>query len=333
MWKEVKKLIRENSSFLLTSHINPDGDGLGSAAFLLELLLSLGKKARFVSPNAVPEKFTFLDKNHLFEEYDEQQDYHEQVLIVLDAHSLDRIGPIAKIVNNKPKIKTLAIDHHPISHPFAKLNVIDDRACSVGAMLYTLAKEFGYEPSLEAAQGLYTSVICDTGRFSYSCTNRKAHKIADECIKLGVDPDFMYSQLFQKVSLAEFNVFKKAIQRMKLYFDDTVIVHKILLEDYQDTGVNLHDLDYIHDFNKALENIECIIVLSELSPSQTRISLRSNGYLDTGSLMRELGGGGHSKAAGVSLQVGIEQAQQIVLELVKDKLVQNSSDEYMMKSK
>lgn len=332
MWKEVKKIIKENNRFLITTHINPDGDGIGSACLMIELLHFLGKEVKLIVPGAVPEKFHFLNFRELFEVYDSEKAYSCDVFFLLDAHAKERMGEAAKIVEQN-ECKTIAIDHHPITSTFADLNIIDERACSCGAMIFTLCKEFGFDLNLEAATGLYSSVICDTGRFSYASTNRKAHKIADDCIKAGVDPDAMYEKLFQKVSLAEFNAFKKAMQRMELYFQDRVIVHTILLSDYEDTGVALQDLDYIHEFNKSVENIECIVVLSELSAKQTRVSLRSKGYLDTGCLMRELGGGGHSKAAGVTLEKPIGEAKEIVLALLEEQLAQNSSDHYILKSK
>jgi bifunctional oligoribonuclease and PAP phosphatase NrnA len=298
----------------------------------MELLLFLGKEVVFVSPSMIPEKFQFLDFHNFFQVYEENKDYPCDIFFLLDAHSKERMGKLSSVLD-KQNCKTIAVDHHPLTETFADVNVIDDKACSAGSMIFILCKEFGFDLTLEAATGLYCSVICDTGRFSYASTNRKAHKIADDCIKAGVDPDAMYVRLFQKVSLAEFNTFKKAMQRMELYFADRVIIHTILLCDYENAGVAIQDLDYIHEFNKSIENIECVVVLSELSSKQTRLSLRSNGYLDTGSLMRVLGGGGHSKAAGVTLQKPIEEAKKIVLSLLEEQLAQNSNEEYILKLK
>ena len=126
MWQELKKLIKEQSSFILTTHINPDGDGIGSACALLELLLEVGKKARFVSPDPIPPRFLFLDKHNLFEEYSKQGNYSQtDVLIVLDAHKKERIGRVQDLLDLH-NVTTVVIDHHPESISIGDINLIDE---------------------------------------------------------------------------------------------------------------------------------------------------------------------------------------------------------------
>lgn len=318
MWREIKKKINKYERFAITTHIHPDGDGIGSATALIELLIQMGKKAIFLSPTSIASKFEFLDFHGLHEVFQESKDYRDiDMLIVVDTHKKNRIGPVTKLLDN-PSLEVVCIDHHHINEPLSSNYVIDSKSCCVGAMIYTLYKECGYPLNLNAATGIYTSVICDTGRFSYASTSRKAHKIADECIKVGVDPDLMHSQLFQNVSLAEFAVFRKALQRVEFYFDHRVIIQRILCRDYEETGVAIEDLEYIHEFSKSLENIECTVVLRELSPKKTRVSIRSNGYLNTVQLLRSMGGGGHRKAAGVICKESVEKVKQKVLLLLED---------------
>jgi len=144
------------------------------------------KKVRFVCDSPIPSKFSFLDCHHLFESYQEGRNYKDfEVVVVLDTHKKERIGRLASLTN---ELLTICIDHHLAIDPiFTPYHMIDPKACCVGAMIYTLYKECGFELDINAASGIYASVLCDTGRFCYSSTSRKAHKIADECIKIGVN--------------------------------------------------------------------------------------------------------------------------------------------------
>lgn len=310
----------------MTTHVNPDGDGIGAACALTELLLQMGKKVRFVCDSPIPRKFAFLDYHGTHEEYDPKGKYDDiDVVIVLDANKRDRIGRVSTLID-RPGIVTLCIDHHEIADPFTPYVAIDPKACSVGAMVYTLYKENGYDLNSSAAQGIYTSVICDTGRFSYSSTSRKAHKIADECIKLGVDPDLMYSKLFQHISLEEIKIFALALQGMETYLDKKVGVQQIRKEACLAVGgVDLEhiDLEYIHDFNNLVEDIQCFVLLREISDDRIRVSIRSKTDLDISHLVRSLGGGGHANAGGLLWKGPIGEIKGKILDLLREMLDKN----------
>jgi len=328
MWREIKKIIHQNDDFVITTHINPDGDGVGAATALVELLLKMGKRVRFVCDSVIPEKFRFLDYHGLFQEYHPNIDFRGvQVLLVLDAHRKDRIGQLIDLAED-PNVVSVCIDHHNISETFTPYLAIDPLSCSVGAMVYTLYKECGYELNKNSATGIYASILCDTGRFSYSSTSRKAHKVADECIKLGVDPDSMYSHLFEHVTLGQFRVFLKAMQRMETHLDNRVVVQRILREDYEGIGeeaidIEHIDLEYIHELSKRIDGVECAVILHELPDDRVRISLRSKSNLDISQLMESLGGGGHQRAAGAVWNGSLPEVKELLL---------NSLDE-MLKSK
>lgn len=323
MWRDIKKLLHHYRNFLLTTHVNPDGDGIGSAAALIELLHSMGKQAKFVCDSPIPSKFQFLDFHHRHESYDPACAYDEvEVVIILDTHRKDRLGRLVSLVE-RPHIVTICIDHHLPTEVFTPYLAIDENACSVGAMVYTLYKESGFDLGLNAAIGVYASVICDTGRFSYSSTNRKAHKIADECIKLGVDPDLMHSRLFQHVSIAQIKMFANTLQHMELHLDNKVVIQQIFCDDYAKMSAEIPniehiDLEYILDFNKQIEDVECIVLLRELPNKHVRVSLRSTTPdLDIGNVMRSLGGGGHKNAAGVSWHGSLQEVKVKILEQLK----------------
>lgn len=321
MWRDVKKIIQSNEVFLLTTHINPDGDGVGASVALAELLLMMGKQVRFVCDGPLPDKFAFLDQRGLYEQYGpEHANLVVDVMVVLDTHRKERIGRV-----EAQGATVVCIDHHTLGEMFTPHTVLDPKASSAGAMIYTLFKESGYALNFNAAQAIYASIVWDTGRFSYSSTDRKAHKIADECIKLGVDPDTIHSRLFQRVPVAQIPLFARALGGMELYLGGKVAVQMVTLEDCRALGVDeaeLEDLDlgYIHEFNKWIENVECAVFLCELPKGGVRLSMRSQGDVDLSKVVQVFGGGGHAKAAGALSDDGVEATKQRVLELIQEQI-------------
>ncbi|MDP1835894.1 MAG: bifunctional oligoribonuclease/PAP phosphatase NrnA [Chlamydiales bacterium] len=327
MWREIKRILQKHDHFLVTTHVNPDGDGVGAACALTELLLHRGKHVRFVCDSPVPNKLRFLDYHGLHEQFDPHSDYSEvEVVIVLDANRRERVGGVGAILD-RPGVISICIDHHQITNCFADVSAIDPRACSVGAMIYTLCKEFGFDINRQAAYGIYTSILCDTGRFSYSSTTRKAHKIADECIKLGVDPDQMYDQLFQQLTVSQLQIFSRALQGMELHLGNRVLVQVLRLEECRAIGIDAPelenlDLEYILEFDKSVGDIECVALLREVGHDKVRISLRATADLDLTSLTHTLGGGGHPKAAGALVMGSIEEVKRKLLEGLEAVLAQ-----------
>lgn len=322
MWRDIKNIIQSHHHFVLTTHLNPDGDGIGSACALTELLLQTGKEARLICDSPIPQKFSFLDYHHTHEIYDPRDSYKDcQVLIVLDAHKRERIGRVAELID-RPGVITICIDHHEVAAPFTPYLFIDPKACSVGAMIHSLYKESGCDLNLRAATGIYASILCDTGRFSYSSTSHQAHKIADECIKLGVDPDFIHIQLFQHVTLGEIKIFAMALQGMETHFDNKVAIQYIRKEVCNQiqgcSAADLEhiDLEYIHEFNHLIEEVQCFILLREVGENRVRVSMRSKTDLDISSIMQTLGGGGHANAAGLLWNGSTEEVKERILELL-----------------
>jgi phosphoesterase RecJ-like protein len=319
MWRDIKRLFKTHESFILTTHVNPDGDGIGTACALTELLILEGKKVRFVCDSGIPARFAFLNYQGAHEEYDPNTSYEgAEVLVVLDTHKRERIGRVADLIE-RYQLVTACIDHHkPAEKVFTDYYAIDPKACAVGAMVSTLYKESGYDLNVRAATGIYTSIVCDTGRFSYASTTRKAHKIADECIKLGVEPEEMYDLLYQQTSFKQMEYFANGLKRMKAFFDGRLVIQHVPQEEYvvEETEHEAVDLEHIHEFYKTIKGVECIVLLCE-DLNTIRVSMRSKGDIDAYQLIRSLGGGGHKRAAGVNLEGSLDEVEEIILKILK----------------
>lgn len=326
MWREIKRILQRFHHFLVTTHINPDGDGIGASCALIELLLHYKKQVRFVCDGPIPSKLKFLDHHGLYEPYSSNGLYNQiEVVIVLDANTQERIGGVKSITQN-PGVLSICIDHHEKQDCFAHYTAIDSRSCSCGAMIYALCKELGFALNRQAAEGIYTSILCDTGRFSYASTNQRAHKIAQECIKLGVDPDQMYDRLFQQLSLPHLHIFSYALQSIELHLGNRVLIQTLKTSQCLSTGLSASeleklDLEYILEFSKLVNGVECIALLRETTEGAVRISLRATKSIDLAPLTKFLGGGGHRKASGALIKGSIEEVKQRLLEGFKVSLL------------
>lgn len=319
MWLPIIEALKKHHHFVITTHIHPDGDGIGSAAALIELLHSLGKKCRFISDSPIPEKYKFLDFHQVFEEYDPNRTdlSHVDAVIIVDTSMPNRVGRLASLLDNK-HIVSICIDHHPFEEAFTDYALVDSHSCATGALVHGLFEKAGIPMNIRAASGIYLSILCDTCRFSNSCASGLAHKIADECIEVGVDPDEMHSRVFQHVPLAEIRIFAAALQRMETYLDDKVVVQEIRQEDFAalgSQGLELEhiDLDYILEFNKSIQEVQCIVLLRELADEQVRVSLRSKPDFDIREVVKKLGGGGHSNAAGANVSGSLDYVKKLVI--------------------
>jgi phosphoesterase RecJ-like protein len=275
---------------------------------------------RLVCDSPFPVRLGFLDPRRLYEPFSPQADYSQEgVIIVLDTHCLKRVGRVADLIT-KASRTIICIDHHLPTHFFTPHTVIDPQACSVGAMIYTLFKEMGHSLNLTAANGIYASIVCDTGRFSYASTSRKAHKLADECLRIGVDPDEVHTHLFQQIPSAHLRVLGRVLGRMELYAQGRLVVQMIAKEDYEDLGVDPNDLDFIIELNKSVQGAQGGLLLRELPSGQIRLSARGSASVNVERPMKALGGGGHTRAAGAVLPGPLEVAKDRAVRLLMAEL-------------
>jgi bifunctional oligoribonuclease and PAP phosphatase NrnA len=314
MWRQVKELIQNKKEILLVTHQNPDGDGIGSCSALIELLNLLGKQGCLLTEEPIPAKFNFLNFRDAFYSLDGKiPERTPEAIFILDTHEEKRLGKVYQWIEAFPKVPIICIDHHCFTDSIADIQIIDEKACCCGSMVYTFFKELGIPLTLNAAKGIYTSVMCDTGRFSHSSTCRKTHKIADECIKIGVDPHYIYSEVYQQVSLKHIQYFMHSLERMEMYYSNRVVIQEISSEDCKKLGDDFDDLEFMHEFHKRIDVVEFVILLKEIELNKIRVSMRTKSNVDLTLIMHLFGGGGHPKAAGATINGGLEEVKQKLL--------------------
>ena len=306
MFKDLIKVIKEKQNFVITTHINPDGDGLGSEIAFFHLLKNLGKEVSLINQDPPPVTYSFLDKKGDFCVYS-RESHHEifnsaDVFLAIDLSSPDRLGAVEEELKNN-NIYSVCFDHHPPDKKFADLHVVNENASSIGEMIYDLAKEMGLNTTKDIALGIYVSILTDTGSFKYTNTSSKTHMIAAELLKYGIEPYNIYKNIYENNSYQKILLMGKMLNTFQLDESNKLAWAVVTQKALKETGFDFssEDKEGFIDILRSLNGIEVVLMFSEKEKDVIKISLRSKGNIDVNQIAMKFGGGGHPFAAGITL--------------------------------
>jgi bifunctional oligoribonuclease and PAP phosphatase NrnA len=307
------RLVRAKTSFLITGHMRPDGDLCGTAIALRCALVSLGRKARIVLPEKPPERYLHMDGAEHLEVFDGSK-LEADAVFVLDSAGLDRIGPVAAALPaNAPIVN---IDHHLSNTGFGDVSWVEPEYSSTGEMLYELAKEGGWPLPGVACRGLYAAIVTDTGRFSYSNTGAGTLRTAAELVEFGVSPASMARLLYRSKSERELRLQERALASLKLAAGGRISTMSLYFSDFQELGAQPTDAQDLAALTVSMAGVELGAFLYELEAGKvTKCSLRGTGTVDVSKLASRFGGGGHAAASGCQLEMGLDEARALVIEV------------------
>jgi phosphoesterase RecJ-like protein len=304
---------------VLTSHINPDGDGVGSMVALADRLRSGGTEATIVTPSQAPRSLRFVYGDlPVFDAKDPAAAdplNAADLIAVLDTAEKHRLGAVGDYLD---RTAAVIIDHHPPVGPaLAEPAIRDPSACATGELIFDLLSLDDRPISALAADGLYVAIATDTGSFQFSNTTARTHEIAAELVRGGVDPESMYRRLYGTFSRGGLALIRRALETLEVDPLSPVawvaIDHKVLRE----CSASSDDMEGLVEYPRRLTGIEVGLFFRGLSGDRTKVSLRSNGDVNVSTIAQELGGGGHEKASGIVLDLGLEAAVNAVLERVR----------------
>jgi phosphoesterase RecJ-like protein len=303
-WKELEQRIQFASSLLITTHQNPDADGLGSELALYRLLKKMGKEVFILNISPTPSSLTFMDPEQLCRRYvpSEHRDLIGKIdlALVLDAGSFVRIGQLGEDIL-AAKIPVIAIDHHPReNNPIYLQEIVNDRDCSVGRMIYDLIMYCCPEHMDKImATSLYNAIAGDTGNFRFGNTTERSHRVAAELMKYDIDVYRIYINLFGNISRSGIKLFSAIIQDLHFSDDGRVVWFIITREMLSHNGAGDMDTEGVTDFMRMIDGVEVAIMFKERPDGSTRINFRSKGIVATNAIARKFGGGGHVHASGI----------------------------------
>lgn len=319
MIEQAAAAIRKSRSVVVTSHIQPDGDALGSTLGMLRALRILGKEVRAISPSHVPSGFTFmLQSEDEVVRYDPVRDdpilEAADLFLVLDCANLDRAGEVGeKMVELGHPI--LMIDHHSTNEAPGTWNYIIHDASSTAALCLNVLDQLGVALTLPIAIPLYIGIVTDTGNFSYPSTTPATHEKAARLLTAGVNPYEVHRQLALDRSIDFIRLAGLAIFNVQFAHGGEIAYSVVGHELYRRFKPRVDELVMLPPYFISIRDVEVGMLFLEHQPGQVLVELRSQGLINVGSLAQSLGGGGHSGAAGVRLP---GEMSNIVSRIVQD---------------
>jgi len=293
------ELLARGRRFVLSGHQRPDGDCLGAQAALASLLTDQGREVWIYNPDAPEKRYSYLGEKVTQRAYTGGDLPLHDVCVLLDFSELSRTGVLAPVLAAQPS-KKLVVDHH-IHHGAAWWDAcyVDPTASATGLLVRRIARELGWKLDRAAAQGVYTSLVTDTGWFKYSNTDAETLAVASEMVTLGVEPARIFDQLYQQRSSHHPAYLGQLLARAEYSAGGRLVVVDQPLALALDP--DLVDSDELLDILRSVASVEVVLFLREIQSGSTKLSARSKSAYDVNALARRFGGGGHKKASGATI--------------------------------
>ncbi len=302
---QIIECINNSKSFLITTHINPDGDAIGSELSLANLLLDMGKDVRVINHSATPDFLQFLDPYSFIKCFNNMSDpvYIESVdtIICVDFNKLSRAGLLEKYIRDSKAFK-ICIDHHTDPELFFDLQYIDPEYSATGEIIYDIMKNAGIKLNIKNTPELiYSAIMTDTGSFKYNRTTSRVHLIAAELIELGVNPTYIADMIYNQYSIQHNIILGKALASSIISEDKKVNCMFITRKEMEEILGNEDEVEGIVNHALSVKGIKIGVFISPVSDG-IKINFRSKGSLAINGLAAEFGGGGHINAAGARIK-------------------------------
>ncbi len=318
--QEAKQFLIEHDRFLVVSHVQPDGDAASSTMAMGLILQALGKQYELINQDQIPRKFDYMSgydrigrAGSAEQEPAEAEKY--ACVITVDCADYARVGDCSKWFSEDAQL--LNIDHHPTNDGFGTVRLIRPNAAATVQILAELIDELPIAWNRELADCIYTGLLTDTGGFRYSSTTPDVMKVASKMLTYGVEGHKLAEHLLEKVTLAHILILKKALASLSFDADNRISWMLIRGSDVAESGANNEDMEGIVNYAINVEGVEVGILFKEVGPAEVKVSLRSRGNVNVSSFAKSLGGGGHIRAAGCTIQQPLDDAVSMIITLLK----------------
>ena len=312
MLSQVVELIENKNKFGITTHIKPDGDGVGSSLGLFWLLKSLGKSAEVIVRGEIPTAYRELPGADQIRDI-AQVDKSYDAVFVIECSDLERPG-IAGLENEF----TVNIDHHATSEHFGTINWIDSTASAVGEMIYNLCKAIGGRVTKEIAECVYMALVTDTGSFHFSNTTERTLKVASELIKAGVKPGSISEAVYNNYPWSRIELMRQVLDTVRRDESGKVAYMRQTLKMRENAQAVDGDNNGFVNIPLSAREILAAVYMREVGPNEYRVSLRSKGDINVANVAERYGGGGHRNAAGLRVEGSWDDKEAELVEAVRE---------------
>lgn len=309
------------NSFVITSHVNPDGDSIGTEVALALYLKDKGKNVLIINQSETPDHLQFLTDLFPIKTYSSQSDHHilsAECFIVVDTNSPKRFSAMADTVRKSSAYK-VCIDHHLEQEPFADLYVIDTEVPAAGELLYRIiAADDPDAITKPIADALYAGIMTDTGSFKFPKTDAETHTITADLLRRGVDPYDLYQRIYESGQINKLHLLGKALERIELHHHGMIAAMTIPRSVLTETGTMDSDVDNLTQYVLSIKGVRVGLVFIE-QPDGVKISFRSKGDVAINTVAKLFGGGGHKNASGARMKnITLQDSVSAVIEKTKE---------------
>lgn len=311
------ELIKKSNNIFIASHINPDGDNIGSSLALALALKKINKNIVVLKSDIIPTDFTFLPGIDLIKKHDDKLDDID-LFIVLDCGDEDRLGQNKSLFESAKK--TINIDHHISNTNFGDINIVDSKSAATGELVYHFIKQMDIKLDKDISTNIYTAISTDTGSFKYESVSSDTHRIVADLLDIGIDKTEININLYESMSFTRMKLFIKSLTTLETFNDGKIAVIKVTQDMLKETGASLEDSEGIISFITKLSTVEAACILKELEKENIKISLRTKRYLDASSICNEFNGGGHKRAAGCTIYKNVTEAKQLIIKSIQESI-------------
>src|SRR5216110_1810743 len=316
--QEVSAVLTPGRRIVLTTHVNADGDGVGSEIGLWHLLRARGVSVIIANPTEIPERFHFLipagaDASDRAVREIERAD----IVASLDIGDLSRLGNLAAVIS-KRQPPFVCIDHHvgPVKLPPGPC-LIAPEATATAELVFDLATVADWPLTPEVAQALYVGLLTDTGGFRFSNTTARALRVAAALLEKGVDPESIYSAVYASAPEGRVLLLAEVLQTLVVELGVGLAWVSVPADALRRHEVTADDLDGIVEFPRSIAGVRMALLFRYIGNGRVKVSFRSMGEVDVAALAHEFGGGGHHRAAGASLPGTMAEVEEKVLRVAR----------------
>ena len=320
-WTEIVKQINDAQNIVIMTHTNMDGDAIGSASALCHALRSLSKRCVILLEDEIPGYLKFMhDHEHGSGDpfFVHEMPFVPQLAIAVDCGDAGRIEKRLDVY--KACATKICVDHHVQTEKFADYSVVEPDASATGLLIYQLINELNVPVDKEIAEDLYVAIMTDTGCFRYSNTSAQCHLVAAELYKAGIEYDKLGTLIYDTLPLAQIRLEALAVDHMELFAENKACISFVTQKQLKDLGAGYDMTGSCIDVLRKVDTVEIAAFLKEHDDESIKLSLRAKSFADVNSVARALGGGGHIKAAGATMNVSMQEALYMVKQAIESEL-------------
>ena len=319
-WSQLGEILQQHETFLLTTHMRPDCDALGSQLAMAHLIRSLGKKARIVNGDAVPPHIGFLDPEKRIQSLEANPQLADtqdvDVIVILDTSAWSQLGPMADVIRSSSARRVL-IDHHVSGDDLQADQFKDTSAEATGRLVLEAIEALEVPLTPEVATSLFTAIATDTGWFLFSSVTARTFAAASRLVEAGADPTAIFAALYEQHSFARLQLQGRILTAAKTELAGRLIFSCVSLADLAETGAEATDTEDVVNRLLTVRGVEVALLLLELESRKIKVSFRSRSQFDVRAIAEKFDGGGHTAAAGARFAGSLAEAEVAVVDAVR----------------